>query len=57
MGDAGQRSWTVLTIPCEELVWAGEALGRHTRIEAASRFWPRAGAPEFSVAAAGLEGD
>lgn len=38
MGDAGQRSRTVLTIPCEELVWAGEALGRHTRIEAASRF-------------------
>lgn len=41
-----------MTIPRKELVWAGEALGRHIRIEATSGFWP-----EFAVTAAGLEED
>lgn len=38
MEHAGQWPWLEMTIPRKELVWAGEALGRHIRIEATSGF-------------------
>lgn len=57
MGHVGRWTRAVLTIPCKELVWVGEVVGRHTKTETTSGFWPRAETPEFAIAAAGLEED